>query len=229
MATTRFLDLSRPVEQGMPFYPGDVAPRVEVYARHAEQGWGANTLFMSEHSGTHLDAPFHLLPGGETVERIPLERLTGPALVLDVSHRWPGQAISLEDLAGMALTPLDALILRTGAEACVSFEEAVAKAPGLSEQAARGLAESGVRLVGTDSASIDLVEATDLPAHQQLLGAGVPVVENLTNLGRLIELTGGARFDLHTFPLRITRGSGSPVRAVATIYPNPLGRHAEGR
>lgn len=219
MATARVLDLSRPVEQGMPVYPGDAATRVEVSARHAEQGWGANTLFISEHAGTHLDAPFHLLPGGDTVERIPLERLTGPALVLDVSHRWPGQAINVEDLAGLALTPLDALVLRTGAGACASFEEAVARAPGLSERAARALADIGVRLVGTDAASIDLAQATDLPAHRQLLGAGVPVVENLTNLGRLIELTGGARFDLHTFPLRITGGSGSPVRAVAAIYP----------
>ena len=211
------LDLSRPVEQGMPVYPGDPAPRVEVCACHEEQGWGANTLFMGEHAGTHLDAPFHLFPRGQTVEQIPLERLTGQAQALDVSHRWPGGIITAEDLAGLALSSRDALLLRTGAEGCADFEAALAHSPGLSERAARALVEVGVRLVGTDAASIDLATAAALPAHRALLGAGVPVVENLINLQRLLQLSAGRRFDLHTFPLRITGGSGSPVRAVATI------------
>jgi len=216
---SKLLDLSRPVESGMPVYPGDLSPQVEVCASHDVQGWGANSLHLGEHAGTHLDAPFHLIPDGQTVEQIPLARLTGQALAVDVSHRWPGQAVEVEDLDGVDLSAGDALILRTGAGERADFEAALAQAPGLSEGAAAWLVERGVRLVGTDAPSIDLSFDIDpgLLAHRQLLGAGVPVVENLVNLERLMELVRGRRFTLHTFPLRITGGSGSPVRAVAEL------------
>ena len=216
---SKLLDLSRPVESGMPVYPGDLEPRVEVSARHDVQGWGANSLHMGEHAGTHLDAPFHLFPDGESVEQLPLERFTGQALVLDVSHRWPGMEVVADDLRGVAPGPDDALLLRTGAGERADFAAALCHAPGLSEGAAAWLVGRGVRLVGTDAPSIDLpLElAPGLPAHRQLLGAGVPILENLVNLERLIQLVGSRRFMLHTFPLRITAGSGSPVRAVAIV------------
>ena len=88
---------------------------------------------------------------------------------------------------------------------------------GLAGDGAAWLVEQGVRLVGTDAASLDHPDDEEFPAHSGLLPKGVLVIENLANLAELIATAGGRRFALHTFPLKVAGGTGSPVRAVAVV------------
>jgi kynurenine formamidase len=189
----------------MPVYPGDP----EFSARpHPVEGCGpcrVTALSLGTHTGTHVDAPAHVVPDGPTVDELPLELFAGPAVVLDV-RGFPAVG---PDLLGAA-AGARIVLLRTGwdeqAGTPAEFEH-----PHLTPAAARFLRSSGVRTVGIDAASVD--GPGTLAAHRVLLGdradPGV-VVENLRGLG---ELPG--RVEFAAFAWALTRGDGSPVRAVA--------------
>lgn len=221
--STTIIDLSQDIETGMQLFPLHSPTHVVPWMPREQYGWATNALFLNEHAGTHLDAPFHFMADGQTIDHVALERLTGPAVALDFSTRWPKGTITAADLeeAMAVVTPHvgreDAVLLRTGAEDHLGEPAYLDAYPGLSADGAELLVARGVRLVGTDAASIDHPEASDFPAHHRLLPGGTFVVENLTNLGELLRLTRGLRFTLHTFPLRIKGGTGSPIRAVAIV------------
>lgn len=217
-----FIDLSQTIETGMQLFPLHSPTHVIPWAPREQYGWATNALFLNEHAGTHLDAPYHFVDGGVTIEGLELSQLTGPAIALDFREKWPGGPITADDLKAAtetrAVEPGDAVILATGAAPRHGAPEYLDAYPGLSADGAAFLVEAGARLVGTDAASIDLPEAVTFPAHHTLLPAGVLVVENLTNLEAIFEAIGAdAEFLLHTFPLRISGGTGSPIRAVAVL------------
>lgn len=215
------VDLTQQIETGMQLFPLHSPTHVVPWAPRERYGWTTNALFLNEHAGTHLDAPFHFVEGGATIEQIDLAQLTGPALAIDLSVCWPKGWITAELIAeATAETPLDAgdaLLIRTGAEDVLGQPAYLTDYPGLTEEAAQMLVERGVRLVGTDAPSIDQAEAAGFPAHHQLLPGGTLVVENAANLAELISVAAGTRFTLHTFPLKIGGGTGSPIRAVAVV------------
>ena len=215
------LDLTQEIFSEMQVFPLHSPTRVLPWTPRQLHGWTSNALFINEHAGTHLDAPSHFIKGGASVDQLDLARLTGPAVVLDLSHRFPGGLIGAGDLeqatVALPLEPDDAVLLWTGSDAHLGHQRYLDSFPGLSAEGAQFLLDRQVRLVGTDAAGIDQVEARACPVHHLLLPAGVPVLENLANLERLLQLAGGRRFTLHSFPLRIRGGTGSPVRAVAVI------------
>ncbi len=215
------VDLTQQVETGMQLFPLHSPTHVLPWAPRGQYGWATNALFINEHAGTHLDAPLHFIDGGEAVDEIDLARLTGPAMAIDLSSKWPKGLISAADIeAATTALPLvrgDALLIRTGADAVLGQPAYLTDYPGLAADGAELLADRGVRLVGTDAPSIDRAEAAAFPAHHALLPRGVLVVENLANLTELLKRAAGRRFTLHTFPLRITGGTGSPIRAVAVV------------
>lgn len=215
------IDLSQVVETGMQIHPLHPATHVLPWASREVRGWATNTLFMSEHAGTHLDAPRHFFEGGRSVEELNLARLTGPAVALDVSSHWPRGLVKAADveaaLAGLELEEGDAVLLWTGTDRHHGTPAYLEDHPGISQGAATLLADRGVRLVGTDAPSIDHPEAEGFPAHHTLLPREVLIAENLAHLARVIARSEGRRFTLHTFPLRIRGGTGSPVRAVAVL------------
>jgi kynurenine formamidase len=155
------------------------------------------------------------------VDSLDLGRLTGPALVLDFSSKWPKGLISEDDLAeatrDYGLTREDAVLIWTGADRYLGEEDFLGSYPGISEAASKLLVEVGVRLVGTDAPSIDHPEDGAFPAHHTLFPGGVLVIENLVSLPELLKTARGRRFLLHTFPLKIRGGTGSPIRAVAVV------------
>jgi kynurenine formamidase len=215
------IDLSQVIETGMQLFPLHSPTHVIPWASREQHGWATNALFVNEHAGTHLDAPFHFLEEGRTVDEINLARLSGPAIVADVSHRWPKGHITSSDLeeatAALPIEDGDAVLLWTGADRHLGEPAYQTDYPGLTQGAATLLADRGARLVGTDAPSIDHPEAERFPVHHTLLPRNVLVVENLASLSRLIARADGRRFTLHTFPLRIRGGTGSPIRAVAVL------------
>jgi kynurenine formamidase len=181
-------------------------------ARSLERdGYRVSHLHLGSHSGTHVDAPSHLVVDGVTVDELPMHLLVGPAVVVDLRDLGPREPIGWERLAAYA-RPGRMLVLHTGWDrlwGSPRYEDH----PYLGAEAASGLVTAGVRTVGIDALSVDETGGVAFPAHEALLGAGGVVVENLTNLAAVDH----PEPVLSVLPLPLRGGDGSPVRAVALL------------
>ena len=197
--------------------------------------YAANNFCTAEHGGTHLDAPIHFAQGHPAVDQIPLNRLMGPALVIDVSAAVDKNAdylVTTEDFDRFETEhgkiPADAIVLlRTGFSkrwpdatrymgTPERGDQAVTKLhfPGLHPDAAKWIvANRPIKAIGIDTASIDFGQSTLFESHRALYGHDIPAFENLTNLERL-PITGAHVIAL---PMKIGGGSGAPLRAVAIL------------
>jgi kynurenine formamidase len=203
------LDLSHPITAGMPVWPGD--PEV-VLARTATthtHGYNVLEVHLGSQTGTHVDAPFHVDDSLPTLDQLPLDRFTGPAVLADV--RGQEGPIRPADLDDLDLRPGVVLLLCTGWSRHWGTE-LYSDHPWLDPTAARLLLGAGVRTVAIDAPSIDAPNSRDLPTHHVLARAGVVIGENLTNLDRVP--TGATVWLL---PLPLAGADGAPVRAVAVI------------
>ncbi len=189
----------------------------------------------AEHGGTHLDAPSHFAKGKWSADQIPLERLTGKAVVIDVSSRastFPDYQINVADLEAWEKTngklADDIIILfRTGygsfypdAKKYLGTDErgaeAVAKLhfPALHPEAADWLVKNRkIKAVGVDVASVDYGQSKDFKTHQILYGHNIPGFENVANLDKL-PVKGSF---VIAMPMKIKGGSGAPLRIVAWV------------
>jgi arylformamidase len=195
------IDISRPIGPDTPVWPGDPPVVVERVARiEAGDPAEVSRLQLGTHTGTHVDPPAHFLPGGVTVDELPLDVLVGPAVVADLTGV---AAIDPDTLEGLVPAGTVRLLLKTGQEPA-----AIPADGALTAEAARWLVDRGVLLVGADTLSVE--PATDAyPVHRVLLGAGVVIVEGLD----LASVSAGS-YQLVCLPLRITGGDGAPARAV---------------
>ena len=197
--------------------------------------YAANSFFTSEHGGTHIDAPVHFAEGHQTVDEIPLDRLIGPAVVIDVtqqSERDADYQVTTDDFQRFeqdhgAIPPDSIVLLRTGfsrrwpgAERYLGTnlrgDEGARNLhfPGLHPEAARWIvANRPIRAIGIDTASIDYGRSTMFESHRVLYDRDIPAFENLTALDRL-PATGAYVIAL---PMKIGGGSGAPLRAVAVL------------
>jgi kynurenine formamidase len=191
------------------------APRYTAPCR----GFATKLLIMSDHAGTHVDAPYHFIEGGQTIEQVAPESLYGPAVLLDVARHLPdarpATADALERLCreqGISVEAGDIALLRMwpGRWGAHGFHEA----QGIHESGARWLLDRGVKAIGIDLAyfEADLIDMRR-PVHMLVLGRGVPVMENLVNLDQI----GRSRFTFIGLPLPIRGATGSPIRAVALL------------
>lgn len=181
-------------------WPGDPPVVVEPVTRMEDGDVAAvSRLALGTHTGTHVDPPAHFVPGGATVDELPLDILVGPAVVADCTGGAPIDATRLEVLDLPAGTTR--LLLKTAGGGDGSTGT-------LTPEGAGWLVERGVLLVGADTLSIEPA-TNDYPVHRVLLGAGVIIVEGL-------DLTAVApgRYQLVCLPLRIAGGDGAPARAV---------------
>ncbi|NJF24905.1 cyclase family protein [Thermococcus sp. Bubb.Bath] len=186
------VDLSVPLSEETPIYPDDPPVSIKPWAFIGRDGYYMNVLKMGEHTGTHVDAPAHFIPGGKTIDEMPLESFIGEGIVLDL--RGGEGLISLGELPEGGFMHRIVLLLTEGRE--------------LSPEAALFLVAEGAKAVGTDGMSIG-----DDAVHRILLSEEIPIFENLANLEELL----GREFTFIAFPLKIEGGSGSPVRAVAIV------------
>jgi arylformamidase len=199
-------DISVPVHEGLPAYPGDPRVQLEPVLR-LSQGDGANVtrITLADHSGTHLDAPGHMLEGGATIDSIPLSLLIGRALVADLR----GTAeIGPAELKMLPLEGEERLILKTDNSRLWTAGGFRPDYAPLNEAGAEYLAATGIRLVGIDYLSIEGFGG-DGRVHRTLLGKGIVILEGLD----LSAVPPGA-YELICLPLRIAGGGGAPVRAV---------------
>ena len=195
----------------------------------------ANRFTTAEHVGTHLDAPVHFFRGGAPTEAVPLERLVGPGLVIDVSaqcERDRSYLVTVDDILAWEREhgrTVDGhiVLVHTGFGAFWPDPErylgtaergeagvAALDFPGLDPAAARWLGtERRIRAIGLDTASIDHGPSTTYGSHVALFSRGIPAFENVANLDRLPS-TG---FEGIALPMKIEHGSGGPLRIIARI------------
>ncbi|KAI9511434.1 putative cyclase [Russula earlei] len=180
-------------------------------------GSNVSRLTLGSHTGTHLDAPSHFIEGAATISDVDLSSLVAPAVVVDVRRKEFHGTITWDDIAPRAeeLNPDVALLLCTGWSQHWGREEYM-KSPHLSKEAAQKILERGVRVVGIDVFSVDAdcrEESGETNAvHRLLLGNGVLIVENLTNVEALLD---GSAYTVSLLPLNLEGCDGSPIRAVA--------------
>jgi arylformamidase len=193
------LDITRPLGEGAPLYPGDRRPS---FRKREQDGYTVTDLDFTTHTGTHVDAPSHYLPAGMTVDRVPIRQLVGRARVLDM--RDAGDAITAGALTG-GIRGARRVLLRTRASGTTSFGE---EFPHLTLEAARLLAGSGILAVGIDSPSIEAFGSHG-PVHRELLGKGVSILE-------FLDLSGVGKGDylMVALPLRLEGLDGSPARVI---------------
>lgn len=211
----RVVDLSHEIAPGMPVFPGTEPPRFEQGATIANHGFAELRVSMFTHTGTHMDAPCHVLEGAPSLDQLPPERFVGPARMLDVRGLERVTRGHLEAHATL-LDSRGFLLLRTGMEQHWGAPEYFGAFPCLEPEAAVWLAGLGLSGVAVDAISVDPLDATGLAVHRILLGAGLVIVENCRNLAQLPE----QGFVFCAMPLPIQGADGSPVRAVAFV-PEP--------
>jgi kynurenine formamidase len=210
----RIIDLSHPIHPEIPVYPGTEPPVITPANSIARDGFAEIKIAFSSHTATHIDAPCHILTGAKSLDRFPAGHFVGPALLIDATGRAaPEIGIDLlepyaDRLAGAAFA-----LLHTGWSRHWGQDRYFRAFPHLSKQAAAWLSRFPLRGVGIDCISVDPVERADLPAHHALLGRGMIIIENLTNLQALR----GREFIFSCLPLPIRAADGSPVRAVAML------------
>jgi kynurenine formamidase len=212
MKNFRIVDLSWPIEPGGPSFPGDPSFGWTLAGDYASHGYRDRVLRLHSHTATHVDAPAHVLPGGRTLDRLPVDRFFGPACVADVRGAMDIRTKLLAPYQDI-LAQCDFVLLRTGMEKCWGSREYFESWPGLSPEAAQWLCGLGLKGVGVDAPSVDAPEAAGLPAHRALLESNMIVVENLRRLDELP----AQGFFLSVLPLPITEADGSPVRAAGLI------------
>ncbi len=209
----KIVDLSMEIKTNTPVFQIYPIPIVHTWTNIREHGFYSNLLVLAEHTGTHVDAPAHVVEGGETIDSIPLERFAGEGVVVDASYLPPKASITkslLEEALGKRGVGRGWVVLiMTGYDSKAGTSQWF-EHPGLDETAADYLAGLEVSAVGIDAPSVD---HPPYPAHERLLRRGIVIYENLTNLRPLI----GKRFKFVGVPLKIARGSASPVRAMAVL------------
>ncbi|MEW6258550.1 MAG: cyclase family protein [Thermodesulfobacteriota bacterium] len=213
-AKYRLIDLSHPVHDDMPVYPGDERVHIHRKASVAVDGYALCTIHLSTHVGTHADAPAHMLRDGDGIGSMDLSRFFGKACVLDC--RACGGTIDIVHLNSniKRITTSEMLILRTGWDSRWGNPDYFREYPVLDLKAARLLTQTRLSAIGIDAPSFDTSESDDFPIHRMLLGAGKVLIENLRGLENLPD----EGFQISAFPLSFGKDmDGSPVRAVAWI------------
>jgi kynurenine formamidase len=203
-------DLTHPIYDGMPVFPGEKGPALRQLATIGENGYRVKWMEMGSHTGTHIDAPAHLLPEGKTLDQYPVSHFRGKAAIISVPEGIHTIGLSCLQAFQPEISASEFILLRSGWSKYWGNPGYFSGFPVLSGEAARWLTGFEIKGIGLDTISADPVTSQSLPVHHILLRAGLIIIENLCFPEDFQATTG----ILHIFPLLVTEADGSPVRAV---------------
>ena len=208
------IDMTHAIAPDIPVYPGDLSPVLTKAATMTKDGYRTTTLQFSSHTGTHMDAPAHLLQEGRTLDDMPMSQFSGRATVLDVSEEGPVITEAFLRSNYEAIHCADYILFYTGWEDRWSTERFLEDTfPVPDEEAARYLVSRGLKGVGTDAVSIDRLGDKRLPIHHILLKDSVLILENLC----LKKVRGRKDFLFFALPMKFKNTDGAPIRAFAEL------------
>jgi len=213
----KIIDLTLTVSDKIPTFPGSPQPSFIPWENVKEDGYNLELLFLSTHTGTHMDAPYHFLEKGAKIHEISLKKLVSEAVLIK-SKKKGGESITKTDIQKFEkkhekIAGFSSVIFYTGWQRNLQKKYYFTKNPGLSVSAAKYLASKKINLVGIDSPSIDLGKDSKFSAHQIFTKKGILIVENLANLDKIKS----SKFHLVVLPLKLKNATGSPVRAIAFV------------
>lgn len=214
----KIIDLSHLLNEHATVYPDTVGPKFEQLNNVAEHGFAEMRVTMVLHSGTHIDAPCHILANTKTLSDFPVDKFMGTAIVIPCHDK---KEISLDYLKTFEtkIAQVDFILFFTGWQNKWNTEAYYEDCPCLTTEAAKWLTTFKLKGIGLDAFSIDpivsahIVTYETLPNHYILLGNEIILVENLTNLDQLPADV----FMFQCLPLNIEHADGSPVRAIAVV------------
>ena len=213
----KIIDLTLIVSDNIPTFPGSPQPSFIPWENVKEDGYNLELLFLSTHTGTHMDAPYHFLEKGAKIHEISLKKLVSEAVLIK-SKKKDGESITKTDIQKFEkkhgkIASFSSVIFYTGWQKNLQKKYYFTKNPGLSVSAAKYLASKKINLVGIDSPSIDLGKDSKFSVHQIFAKKGILIVENLANLEKIKP----SKFHLVVLPLKLKNATGSPVRAIAFV------------
>jgi len=213
----KILDLTLTISNKIPTFPGSPQPNFIPWEKIKDDGYNLELLFLSSHTGTHLDAPHHFLEKGAKIHEISLKKLVSNAVLIK-SRKKRNESITKTDIQKFEkkhgkFESFSSVIFLTGWQRNLQKKYYYTKNPGLSVSAAKYLVSKKISIVGIDSPSIDLGTDSKFSVHQIFAKKGILIVENLANLEKIKS----SKFHLVVLPLKLKNATGSPVRAIAFV------------
>ena len=213
----KIIDLTLTISNRIPTFPGSPQPNFIPWEKIKDDGYNLELLFMSTHTGTHMDAPYHFLEKGAKIHEISLKKLVSEAVLIQCRKKG-GELITKIDIQKFEkkhgkITSFSSVIFYTGWQKNLQKKYYFTTNPGLSVSAAKYLASKKINLVGIDSPSIDLGKDSKFSVHQIFAKKGMLIVENLASLEKIKS----SKFHLVVLPLKLKNATGSPVRAIAFV------------
>jgi len=204
--SVKIIDISQEIREDMTVYPGD-----PLFRSHPSSSFKhgdiceVSELTIGSHCGTHIDAPLHMIPGGATLESMPLDAFIGPCRVLTL----PVSVVTEKMLIEHKIQAGERILLRTDPKAVYTPKNGEFNPAVLSLRAAQYLAQAGVKLIGIDAPTVENMEICDGEVHRTLLSGGVAILEGL-----ILEKAKKECYFLSALPLSLTGENGAPCRAV---------------
>jgi len=212
--TIRLVDLTHPISPDMPVYPGTDPPVLLPGCSLEQAGFLEKKITFYSHTGTHIDAPAHMLKDHNTLDRLGIDHFYGSALLIKLDN-FTGRTIEVPHLAPYReqIAKVEFLLLATGWSQYWGSEKYFLHYPVLSLEAAIWINGFSLKGLGLDTISADTLDSKEYPVHKTLLQENTIIIENLANLAALP----GNQFTFSCFPLSFEDADGSPVRAVASF------------
>ena len=213
----KILDLTLTISDKLPTFPGSPKPNFIQWENLKDDGYNLELLFLSSHTGTHLDAPYHFLENGLKIHEINPKRLIREAILIR-SRKKANQAITKNDIQKFEkkygkIPNNSTVVFWTGWQKTLHNDSYFNENPGLSEAAAKYLVSKKTNLVGIDSPSIDFKGSQRFSVHRIFSKNNILIVENLANLEKIQS----SKFYFVVLPLKLKGATGSPVRAIAFV------------
>ena len=211
----KVIDLTLTVSEKTPTFPGSPQPNFINWETIEKDGYNLELLFLSSHTGTHIDAPYHFVKKGQKIHEIMTRRLVTEAVLIKI-RKGANQGITKSDIQKFEkkngkIDDGSTVIFHTGWQKNLKKKSYFLKNPGLTVSGGNYLASKKINLVGIDSPSIDLGINSKFSVHHILAKNGILIVENLSNLEKIHS----EKFHLIVAPLKLKNATGSPVRAMA--------------
>ena len=206
------LDLTREVRNDTKVFPGSPLPKFITWTKMDVHDYDSEVIFMSTHTGTHMDAPSHFASDASPIDKISVRRFISNAILIKIK-KGTNELITANEIeeSNVKIMEGDTVVFSTLWENEIDKEYFFSHSPGLAEDAAKYLINKKVNAVCIDSPSIDRGSDSSFPVHKLLLSREILVVENLCNLNKL----NSQYFTLIMTPLKLSGASGSPIRAIA--------------
>lgn len=210
----KIIDLTLTISQSIPTFPDSPNPQFIPWSTLKNDGYNLELLFLSSHTGTHLDAPYHFVKNGAKIHQIRLDRLLGNCILIKMK-KGKNQPITKNNLISFErkngnIPKHSSIIFHTEWQKNLNNDYYFTNNPGLSKSAARYLVSKEINLVGIDSPSIDLGTNHTFSVHKILAKNNILIVENISNLNKI----SSKQFEFVILPLKLQDATGSPVRAI---------------